>query len=84
MSRVCERDDLRVMVPAWSYWTVDDNGDGQELLQETPADPSDVEQYYCANCQLDFQVGDGVGSESIEAAWQAALDHLAASAEGVA
>jgi hypothetical protein len=78
MSRPCQRDDLEAVISIWSRWTVDSHGYGLDLLQEPPADVSDVELYHCDNCHLDGEPGYGVGSESIEAAWQRALDHLSA------
>ena len=80
--RPCERNDMRALIAVWTYWSVDDDGLCRQRISTVEADAADMEEYYCANCGECFSPGDGVGSESLDAAWRRGLDHLGANGEG--
>jgi hypothetical protein len=69
----CTRDHLVAIVPAFAYWSVDDEGAAIYEVTDYDDAPGDIEEYVCQNCQVIFCPDE---PNHIDAAWQEALDHL--------
>ena len=75
----CEREDLRVIINAPTYWSVADDGSmGDEDFGEGGFDNNNFDSYYCNMCGEFF-----LQAEKRDDAWLAALAHIAVSAGAV-
>lgn len=59
----CKRENLLVILPTWSRWTVDDEGEAVSCVLEDDVNFNDKE-FTCENCDEFFNT------------WDAALEHL--------
>lgn len=74
LSRPCERDDLRVIIPQPTYWTADSQGNPD--VHVTDGEFYDMEQYHCTNCGKCWMPDDPNRVSEWEAVWQEALGHI--------
>jgi hypothetical protein len=72
----CTREHLRAICPRDTYWSVEDNGDVCELLEDYEEDTADLEQYVCFNCHNYWIPEDPNCIKDWEKTWKSALDHL--------
>lgn len=72
----CSRDDLRVVIPQPTEWTVD--GHGNPDIHVADGSFYDMEQYSCKRCGQCFAPGDPSRVSEWDSAWRAALEHTGA------
>ena len=72
--RPCERDDLRIIIPQPTYWSVDGHGDPDQHVDD--GELYFTEQYSCWNCGGCWMPDDPERTSEWLEAWRDAVAHV--------